>query len=149
MFHTLQNIFGNPTSRPQAGQNSSSRVLRIINSLWTLYILLTAGKTYRSCKLSYLVSLKKLIFAMTIISFILWNVFLESNIELAMDRFPKAIPWSGGWEYQQVSWLSSHSNESIRRESFSAVLVIYAGFLHSWQKLGSILKKTVIRCISF
>ena len=115
---------------------SSSRGLRIVESLWALwalYMLLTAGKTYRSCKLSHVVSLKKLTFVMLIIPFVLWNVLPQSNIELVMDRFPEVISWSSDWEYQQVSWLYLYP-VTIRTEPFSNVLIISTGFLHSWQK---------------
>ena len=68
-----------------------------------------------------MVPLKKLTFAMSIIALILSIVSRESNIEFAMDRFSEAIPWNSGWEYRQVSWLSLHTNEIIRRETFSIV----------------------------
>ena len=66
---------------------SFSRAVRIINPLWALCMLLTAGKTYRSFKLSCVVSLKKLTFAMPINFFIYLNVFSESKIDFVMDRF--------------------------------------------------------------
>ena len=71
-----------------------------------VYVINCRKGAHRSSKLSFVVSLKKLTFAMSIISFILWNILPESNIELIMDRFPEAISWSIGWEYQQMSWLS-------------------------------------------
>ena len=63
-----------------------------------------------------------------------------------MDRFSEASAWSSGWEYQQVSWLSSLSNATIRREPFSAVLVMcrYLTGIPEKKKLSSILKKTAI-----
>lgn len=118
-------------SSPSRWRLSPSQALTIIDSLWALYILLTAGKTYPTCKLLYVVSLRKLRFAISILSFIFWNQFPESNIQLVMDIFPEVIPWSSCWKYQQVSQLSSHSNETIRRTPFSVVLVLCAGFLHS------------------
>ena len=62
-----------------------------------------------------------------------------------MDRFP----WSSGWEYLQVSWLSSHSNKTIRREPLSPVLVNVQVSNIPDKKLRSILKKTVTQYISF
>ena len=71
-----------------------------------VYVINCRKGAHRSSKLLYVVSLKKLTFAMSTISFILWNILSESNNELIMDRFPEAISWSIGWEYQQMSWLS-------------------------------------------
>ena len=70
-------------------------------------------------------------FAMSITSFILWNTFPKNNIEPVVDRFLETIPGGRRWEYQQVSWLSSHSSKTIRMEPFSAVLVRCACFLRS------------------
>ena len=99
-----------------------------------VYVINCRKGAHRSSKLSYVVSLKNQrlqcqlfplffeIYCQKVISNLSWIDFQRPFLGVLVGSTSKCHGYP------------LHSNKTIRREPFSAVLVICAGFLYSWQK---------------